>query len=107
MQNGGKDYAKLTEVSNRFTEETLKNILHNEYKGKEINVLSWDFGDANAKGDNYLSTVYKITIVGTADGKEVEIRMVVKGLPNNIGRRNTYRSTEFFSNEISFYTKVR
>ncbi|XP_003706592.3 uncharacterized protein LOC100875535 [Megachile rotundata] len=101
-----KDYTKLNDVSSHFTEETLKGILRTAQDGKEVNVLSWDFGEANAKGDNYLSTVYRIKINGTVDGKEVQLRIVVKSLPNNIGRRKTYRSTDFFRNEIIFYTQV-
>ncbi|XP_076764267.1 uncharacterized protein LOC143431430 isoform X2 [Xylocopa sonorina] len=106
MASIGKDYSKLKEVSDCFTEETLKNILNTVHNGKEINVSGWDFGEANAKGDNYLSTVNKIKVTGTIDGKQVEVNIVVKSLPKNIGRRKTYRSSEFFQNEIAFYTKV-
>ncbi|CAL7944211.1 unnamed protein product [Xylocopa violacea] len=106
MASIGKDYSKLKEVSDCFTEETLKNILNTVHNGKEINVLSWNFGEANAKGDNYLSTVNKIKVTGTIDGRQVEVNIVVKSLPKNVGRRKTYRSSEFFQNEIAFYTKV-
>lgn len=107
MANINKEYGKLTEISVRFTEETLKHILRVVNNGKEVNVLSWDFDETSSKGDNYLSTIYKIKVIGTVDGKEIEVGSVVKGLPKNIGRRKTYRSTEFFSNEIMFYTKVK
>ena len=101
-----KDNTKLEEVSKRFTEETLKNILCTIHKGEKAEVLAWDFDKANAKGDNYLSTVNKIKVTGIVDGTEVKISLVVKSLPKNIGRRNTYRSAEFFQNEIAFYTEV-
>ncbi|XP_017753218.1 PREDICTED: uncharacterized protein LOC108545910 [Eufriesea mexicana] len=101
-----KDYAKLKEISECFTEETLQNILYTVYNGKEINILSWKLAEASAKGDNYLSDVNKIKITGTIDEKEVEVNLVVKSLPKNIGRRNTYRSPEFFHNENAFYTKI-
>ncbi|KOC63170.1 hypothetical protein WH47_02679 [Habropoda laboriosa] len=106
MANTNKDYAKLKEVSDLFTEETLKDILYKVHNGKEINVLRWDFAQMNATGDNYLSTVYKIKVTGTVDGQEVHVNLVVKAMPKNIGRRNTFRSAEFFHNEIEFYTKV-
>ncbi|OAD59667.1 hypothetical protein WN48_08775 [Eufriesea mexicana] len=102
-----KDYAKLKEISECFTEETLQNILYTVYNGKEINILSWKLAEASAKGDNYLSDVNKIKITGTIDEKEVEVNLVVKSLPKNIGRRNTYRSPEFFHNENAFYTKFQ
>lgn len=107
MSNTSKDYGKLKDVSSHFTEETLKNILCMVHNGTEVNVLSWNFGQASAKGDNYLSTVDKIKVNGIVDGKEVQINLVVKSLPQNIGRRNTYRSVDFFYNEIIFYTQVR
>lgn len=106
MPECGKDLSKLKDISIHFTEETLKNILGTVHDGKEINILSWDFSEANAKGDNYLSTVNRIKVNGTVDGKEVQVSLVVKSLPNNIGRRNTYRSTDFFRNEIVVYTEV-
>ncbi|KZC04967.1 PREDICTED: uncharacterized protein LOC107193292 [Dufourea novaeangliae] len=101
-----KDYGKLKDVSEHFTENKLQEILLDVHKGQKANVLNWYFNEASAKGDNYLSTVNKIKIVGNVDGKEVQVSLVVKSLPNNIGRRNTYRSVEFFRNEILFYTKV-
>lgn len=107
MANINKEYGNLTEISIHFTEETLKDILRVIDSGKEVNVLSWDFDRTNSKGDNYLSTIYKIKVIGTVDGREIEVGSVIKGLPKNIGRRKTYRSTEFFSNEIMFYTKVK
>lgn len=106
MTNMSKDHTKLEEVSKRFTEETLKDILCTIHKGEKAEVLAWDFDKANAKGDNYLSTVNKIKVTGIVDGKEVTISLVVKSLPNNMGRRNTYRSAEFFQNEIAFYREV-
>lgn len=106
MANTNKDHAKLKEVSACFTEKTLKDILYTVHNGKEVNVLSWEFGGSSNTGDNYLSTIYKIKVSGTVDGKKVQVGLVVKALPNNRGRRKTYRSAEFFSNEILFYTKI-
>lgn len=74
--------------------------------GKNAEVHGWNFGEASGKGDSYLSQVNKIKIRGTVDGTEKEVSIVVKSLPKNIGRRKTYRSAEFFHNEIMFYTKV-
>lgn len=32
--------------------------------------------------------------------------LVIKIMPNNIGRRKTFRSFDFFRNELNFYNKV-
>ncbi|XP_076649297.1 uncharacterized protein LOC143357031 [Halictus rubicundus] len=101
-----KDYGKLKDVSENFTEEKLQEILLNVHNGQKAEVIDWYFDEANAKGDSYLSTVNRVKIIGNVDGKKVEVRLVVKSLPQNIGRRNTYRSVEFFRNEILMYTKV-
>lgn len=103
-----RDKSLLEDVSKYFTEETLQNIvgtLCNE-DGKNVEVLSWDFGDANAKGDSYLSTVNKVSIKAKVKNEVKEVKIVVKSLPNNMGRRKTYRSADFFRNEILFYTEV-
>ena len=34
------------------------------------------------------------------------ISMVVKSMPKNIGRRKTFRSTDFFRNETNFYQHI-
>ncbi|XP_043248872.1 uncharacterized protein LOC122395399 [Colletes gigas] len=105
-----KDYTKLKDVSEHFTEETLRKIistkLNGEYQSGETHVWEWEFDKANAKGDNYLSTVYKIKVTGITGDKKDFYYLVVKSLPKNVGRRNTFRSVEFFQNEIMFYTKV-
>ncbi|XP_076286022.1 uncharacterized protein LOC143211853 [Lasioglossum baleicum] len=101
-----KNYEKLKYVSKNFTEEKLQEILLNVHKGQKAEVIDWYFDEANAKGDSYLSTVDRVKVIGNVDGKEVEVKLVVKSLPQNIGRRTTYRSTDFFRNEILMYTKV-
>ncbi|XP_014237990.1 uncharacterized protein LOC106659802 [Trichogramma pretiosum] len=103
-----KDVEALQSVSKYFTEESLRKIVAGaENKSEqEVEILSWSFGDASNKGDSYLSTVDRVVIQGKVDGKVVETRIVVKSLPNNIGRRKTYRSAEFFKNEINFYVEI-
>lgn len=103
-----RDKNLLEGVSKYFTEKTLQNIVakvHNE-DPQNCEILSWDFGNASAKGDSYLSTVDRITIKSKVMGIEKEVKIVVKSIPNNVGRRKTYRSDEFFRNEINFYTEV-
>lgn len=99
----------LSIVNDKFTEEILTNILCKVY-GKKVQLTDWKFGDGFTKGDNYLSTVNKGVLYGITDDEvrqEVQVNFVVKSIPQNVGRRNTFRSSDFFSNEIIFYTQVR
>ncbi|XP_033222887.1 uncharacterized protein LOC117176730 [Belonocnema kinseyi] len=98
----------LNSVSDSFTEKTLEDILAKATKdeGQDVRILSWDFGEASAKGDSYLSTVSRILVKGEVNGKPTEVKLVVKSLPKNLGRRKTFRSADFFYNEITFYEEV-
>ncbi|KAL0107258.1 hypothetical protein PUN28_015653 [Cardiocondyla obscurior] len=107
--NQTKNRVNLSEVSDKFTEEVLADVLSKVCDGKKVQLTDWDFGEGFTKGDSYLSTVNKIKLTGTLDDgskKEVQVNIVVKSIPKNIGRRKTFRSGEFFGNEIIFYTKV-
>ncbi|KAL6263305.1 hypothetical protein P5V15_006103 [Pogonomyrmex californicus] len=99
----------LSDVSDKFTEEVLTDILCEAANGKKVQLTNWSFGEGFAKGDSYLSTVNKGILYGVTDDnlkQQVQVNFVVKSIPKNVGRRNTFRSGEFFSNEIIFYTKV-
>lgn len=103
-----KNRADLSEVSDKFTEEVLADVLCKAH-GKKVQLVDWDFGEGFAKGDSYLSTVTKGTVYGITDDdskQNVKVNFVVKSIPKNVGRRKTFRSSDFFSNEIVFYTKI-
>jgi len=105
-----KNRFNLSDVSDKFTEEVLAEVLCKIYDGKKVQLTDWDFGEGFAKGDSYLSTVNKGTVYGVIDGsprQQVQVNFVVKSIPKNVGRRKTFRSKDFFRNEIIFYTKVR
>lgn len=38
--------------------------------------------------------------------ESIQLSMVVKSMPINIGRRKTFRSSDFFRNECNFYNKI-
>lgn len=101
-----KDLSLLSGVSKLFTEETLEEILRKVSGEKEVKVLSWDFGEAANKGDGYLSIVDRVKIAGEAGGKPIDVSLVVKSMPQNLGRRKTFRSTDFFYNEVTCYLEV-
>ena len=103
-----KNKKLLEDVSKYFTEDTLKNIAQKVIKKdiRSIEVVSWHFENASGKGDSYLSTVDRVTVKVKVSNEIKSIKIVVKSLPNNLGRRKTYRSGEFFRNEIMFYAEV-
>lgn len=40
------------------------------------------------------------------ENEKVVVNVIIKVLPSNLGRRKTFRSLDFFENEIIFYHKV-
>ncbi|XP_046822234.1 uncharacterized protein LOC124425658 [Vespa crabro] len=97
---------ELNEISAKLTKEILESILAAECNETNVKLTDWDFGDANVKGDSYLTVVNKVKLHGLAKGKPVQVDIVIKSLPQNLGRRKTYRSIIFFRNEVAFYTKI-
>lgn len=102
--------AALSKMNNKFTEEMLISILSKAHNGKKVRLTDWSFNEGSAKGDNYLSNVYKGKVIGTIDDNPqqyVQANIVIKSMPNNPGTRKTLRCADFFRNEIVFYTQVR
>lgn len=48
----------------------------------------------------------RIKIFGKDTSEQRHVQVVLKTIPKSVSRRLTYRSDEFFRNEINFYTKV-
>ncbi|XP_014214809.1 uncharacterized protein LOC106643982 isoform X2 [Copidosoma floridanum] len=103
-----KNISLLESVSKYFTEEALRSIVAKFYKTNvaKVEISSWDFGNASKKGDSYLSTVDRVIVKGLVKNEAKQVNLVVKSLPNNPGRRKTFRSAEFFRNEIIFYSEI-
>lgn len=94
----------LADISTEFTVETL-DIIIKSIGGKRHE--SWEFAGGFKKGDSYLSEVFRLIIVGVReDGSKCTAKVVIKAIPKNLGRRKTFRSADFFRNEINFYTKI-
>lgn len=95
---------QLENISPKFDSATLDGILK-EFGGNKC--TSWHFEDSGlGKGDCYLSEVFRLRAVdGTSckDGKPLEVKLVVKTIPKNVARRKTFRSADFFRNEVNFY----
>ncbi|GAB0096102.1 uncharacterized protein DMENIID0001_115680 [Sergentomyia squamirostris] len=93
-------------ISNAFTEEKLRELL---YKKGGFELKNYEFiGGLTKTGDSYLSEVYRLQVeVESSTSGNVEfLNFVIKTMPKNIGRRKTFRSTDFFRNEITFYKNV-
>ncbi|XP_065362815.1 uncharacterized protein LOC135956300 [Calliphora vicina] len=95
----------LTDISKKFTEATCEEIIK---KAGGTKYTSFKFGKGFKKGDSYLSKVFRLCVYGINEptGENVEVNLIVKGMPDNMARRKLFRSADFFRNEINFYLKV-
>ncbi|PSN55206.1 hypothetical protein C0J52_00622 [Blattella germanica] len=99
MAAGDKD--ALRQISPKFTEETVLNILKRATGNDNVKLVKYEMAESNTRGgDSYLSSLFRLKIEGTANGKTHVVPVIIKALPKNIGRRKTFRSTEFFENEV-------
>ena len=104
-----KDINILKQISKYFNEETLKIIVAKEKNIDKngIEILYWSVEKISGKGDNYLSVVNRLHVKSKINNlTNAETRLIVKSLPENIFTRKLLRSTEYFYNEIIFYTEV-
>ncbi|XP_020296148.1 uncharacterized protein LOC109861064 isoform X2 [Pseudomyrmex gracilis] len=109
MSQDKTNHIELSEISDKFTKEVLTEILCKANNGKKVQLMNWSFGDGFTKGDGYMSTINRGTIYGVVDDdpkQNVQVNIVVKSIPKNVGRRKTFRNADFFRNEIAFYTQV-
>ncbi|CRK91419.1 CLUMA_CG005088, isoform A [Clunio marinus] len=92
-------------ISPNFTEAHLNEIIK---KKGGLRHTSWAFeGAAGKKGDGYLSEVYKLILKGVDEkDEEFDVHLVIKTTPKSKGRRKTFRSSDFFRNEINFYNII-
>lgn len=54
----------------------------------------------------FIGNLLKYIIKCNICSKEFEVHLIIKTTPKSIGRRKTFRSSEFFRNEIDFYNIV-
>ncbi|EFA02417.1 uncharacterized protein LOC663797 [Tribolium castaneum] len=98
-------------ISPKFTQQVINDIIKKKSGLSDICVKKIELGASSKKGDSYLSNICRFTINATGKTQEghqesISIPVIVKYLPKNIARRKTYRSTDFFENEIIFYEKI-
>ncbi|XP_029169220.1 uncharacterized protein LOC114939165 [Nylanderia fulva] len=107
--NQNNECINLNEINGKFTEEVLTNILFEACNRKEVQLTDWNFNEGSAKGDNYLSNIYRGKVNGIINDnprKQVQVNIIVKSMPKNPATRKTLRCAEFFRNEIAFYTEI-
>ncbi|CAH2058366.1 unnamed protein product, partial [Iphiclides podalirius] len=100
------DFKTLTNISPALTNEKLSKSLSDWFKDS-VTFTHWEYVSDTGKGDSYLSEVIRIRVHGVAtNGTDKHIQVVLKTIPKNVCRRLTFRSDEFFKNEIAFYERV-
>ncbi|KAJ0171988.1 hypothetical protein K1T71_012751 [Dendrolimus kikuchii] len=101
-----EDFSTLTHVSPILTNDTLSKALSKWFE-EPIIFTNWEYVSETGKGDSYLSEVIRIKIFGKDQNDSPKhVQVILKNIPKSLSRRLTYRSDEFFKNEINFYTKV-
>ncbi|XP_068624247.1 uncharacterized protein [Battus philenor] len=101
-----EDFKTLTGISPALTNEKLTNALNDWFK-EDVTFTHWEYVSDTGKGDSYLSEVIRIKIHGNKpDGETKHVQVILKTIPKNVCRRLTFRSDEFFKNEIIFYERV-
>lgn len=68
--------------------------------------ILFQYVSETGKGDSYLSELIRIKIHGKFQDIAKHVQVILKNIPKSLSRRLTYRSDEFFKNEISFYERV-
>ncbi|XP_034826517.1 uncharacterized protein [Maniola hyperantus] len=100
-----EDFKSLLQVSSVLTNEQLSEALTEWFK-EPMTFTHWEYVGDTGKGDSYLSELIRIKIYGNSNGASKYVQVILKNIPKNVCRRLTYRSDEFFRNEINFYQKV-
>ncbi|KAG7296507.1 hypothetical protein JYU34_020285 [Plutella xylostella] len=101
-----EDNTSLLQVSKCLTNERLSQALTDWFQ-EDCQFTHWKYVSDTGKGDSYLSEVIRIRIFGKNLKDETKhVQVILKNIPKNECRRLTYRSHEFFKNEIIFYTEV-
>lgn len=94
--------AGLAQISPKFSEETLLQIVQKIKPGSALKEYALD--ECKNRGSSYLSEVNRIKINGQLQDETFQVATIVKSLPRSVARRMTFRSPDFFSREIEFFT---
>ncbi|XP_067645406.1 uncharacterized protein [Eurosta solidaginis] len=97
------------DTCSKVTLETFREIFRNIEPEVQIDALEEEQG--SGRGDNYTATLYRTHLIGqrksSDGGKEFwEKILICKRLPDNLQRREAYKSDKLFGTEVLFYTKI-
>ncbi|XP_059486393.1 uncharacterized protein LOC132203001 isoform X1 [Neocloeon triangulifer] len=98
--------ASLQIISPLFTEEILLKIIRVAVKDETASIKAFSVSYATAPGEGYLGIVYRIIADAQTGGATTRVSFIVKGLPQNLARRKTWKIPSFFKNEVLFYSHV-
>lgn len=103
---GGTENEKLSLISKILDTDFMDEKL-TAWFGRPVKYTDYEHLGETGKGDSYLSDMFRLKIYGkTEDDEKLCVQVVLKTIPKNIARRKTFRSSEFFANEINFYAHV-
>ncbi|XP_017490721.1 PREDICTED: uncharacterized protein LOC108378927 isoform X1 [Rhagoletis zephyria] len=94
----------------KITLETFREIFRNIEP--EVQIDAFEEEQGSGRGDNYTATLYRTHLSGqrksTTDGKKQkwEKNLICKRLPEDVQRREAYKSDKLFRNEVLFYTEI-
>lgn len=94
----------LSAISSKFTENHLLEIIQKIKPGSCVS--SWEVDTCSTRGSSYLSEVSRLNITGVLQDELFLVKTFVKSVPQNLARRQTFRSAEYFTREIEFYDKI-
>ena len=82
-------------------------LLKKKTDNNNCQITCFQYVSETGKGDSYLSELIRIKIHGVDQNNTANyVQVILKNIPRNVARRLTFRSHEFFKNEITFYEKV-
>ncbi|XP_049812692.1 uncharacterized protein LOC126259745 [Schistocerca nitens] len=71
-----------------------------------VTVTSFQVRSGAGTGDNYTSTLYRVSVRGTVGGSPWRRSLMCKCLPADPEQRQVFKSDLLFRNEVAFYTEA-
>ncbi|KAI8423836.1 hypothetical protein MSG28_012846 [Choristoneura fumiferana] len=101
-----EDFTTLSKLYHVVTDDLVSKALTDWFK-EAMTFTHWKYVGETGKGDSYLSEVIRIKVFGkNKAGDTKHVQVVLKSIPRSVSRRLTFRSHDFFKNEIIFYETV-
>jgi len=105
IMNQIQNQFNLSDMSDKFMEKILAEILYKMYNGKKMELTDWNFEEEFAKDDNYMLIINKDTlhgVINSSSRQQIQVNFVVKLISKNIGRRKTFKNKDFFLQNLLY-----